>query len=440
MNEAGVRPILFIGVSGATWDVLTPLKEKRLAPNIARLLERGVGASLASIKVVGDKHYRPQVAWACLATGCDPDRHGVTQFFHEAAELREPTLWDIYSKRGLTSGVYGWPGTWPPPHIKGFVVPSHLARDDQTWPPDLRDIKALDREQQSLDREGGAFRRLVGFVSAARTLTRRHVRARTLAGLAKDAPSVLFSGAETRRLLLRQAKLEVSSDVFINLCRKHRPNLAAFVTFSVDFASHRYWQFRGAPIAGNIDTPDWLRDGMEPEPNSAEVGPWYFFIRGSRIHALLGLDPDIQPRAVARWIAFRPVDADKVRAVAAQLRGITVVETGLPLFRVHEHDEEVIIKLALDADIPRYAAGDLETLTVRIGDAVTQFTDVARRSGRRRSAMHARNGIFVIAGPGVRSGGWLSEASILDIAPTLLIAAGLEKPAWMDGKPLNIFM
>ena len=123
-------------------------------------------------------------------------------------------MWDLYSRQGLTSGVYGWPGTWPPPQIRGFVVPSHLARDDQTWPPDLRPIKALDREQQALDRESGPMRCLAGAVSAAETLLRQHVRTRTFARLAVDAPSALFGDVEQRRLLLRRAKLEVSADVF----------------------------------------------------------------------------------------------------------------------------------------------------------------------------------------------------------------------------------
>ena len=472
MSHAAVPQILIIGVSGATWDVLSPLKAKGRVPNIARLLERGCGAILTSVKVAGDKHYRPQVSWASLATGCRPDRHGVTQFFHEAAELREPTLWDIYSKQGLTSGIYGWPSTWPPSPIPGFVVPSHLARDDRTWPPNLRRIKALDREQQSVDREGGAMRRLAAAASAVQTLMRYGVRIQTLARLVKQAPSALFSDVEQRRLVLRRAKLEVSADVFVDLCKKHQPSLAAFVTFYVDFVSHRYWRFRSLSPMGEFDLRD-LRfrnavdqsyvdfdnmvgrlvdaapddslitivseHGMDPEPNSAEVGYSYFSIRGSRVHQLLGLDPKIQPHAIARWIAFRPVDADDVRSVTMKLKDVTIVETGLPLFRVHEHDQEVIIKFAIDADVPRYAEGDLEKLTVKIGDCVAPFPEIARRSGRQRSAMHARDGILVMAGPGIRSGEWLSEASVLDVAPTLLHAAGLEGSTQMDGKPLNVF-
>jgi predicted AlkP superfamily phosphohydrolase/phosphomutase len=53
--------------------------------------------------------------------------------------------------------------------------------------------------------------------------------------------------------------------------------------------------------------------------------------------------------------------------------------------------------------------------------------------------MHARDGIFAIAGPNIRRAHWLCEASILDVAPTLLEAAGLQTQTRFDGKPLDIF-
>ena len=130
-------------------------------PNISRLLERGTGARLFSVKATGDEHYRPETAWPSLATGLHPDRHGVTQFFHEAAETRAPTLWSIYAEHGLSSGIYGWPGgTSPPPQIDGFVVPSHLARNAETWPRSLCDIKSLDHERRSLAQQKQPFRTL----------------------------------------------------------------------------------------------------------------------------------------------------------------------------------------------------------------------------------------------------------------------------------------
>jgi len=470
---AKVKPLLIIGVSGATWSVLSPLKARGRTPNIARLLEQGTGANLASVRATGDEHYRPQTAWPSLATGLHPDRHGVTRFFHEARELRAPTLWRIYAEYGLSSGIYGWPGTWPPPQIAGFVVPSHLARDTQTWPPDLRDLKALDREQQLLERDGGALGRLRGALSAGVVLARRGLRPSTFGELALVAPAVLLGDSVRRRLLLRRMKLAISRDMFLALYRRNQPDLAAFITFYVDFVSHRYWRYRHAPTTradnsgvqgfyseavdhayetfdrtvGDLVAaagPDSIvaivsEHGMDPEPISAEVGDSYYSVRGSRVAELAGLDPTIRPHPVARWVAFRPVGAEISRGVADRLRQILVAETGLPLFRVYEHGDEVVIKFRLDREVPRYAAGNIVGLNIRIGETVVPFLEVGKEAGPTRSAMHARDGVLVLAGPNIRRDHWAGDASILDVAPTLLKAVGVKTEIQFDGTTLDIF-
>jgi Type I phosphodiesterase / nucleotide pyrophosphatase len=465
-----IRPILVIGVSGATWGVLSQLKARGRTPNLARLLRRGTGASLASVKATGDEHYRPQTAWPSLATGLHPDRHGVTRFFHEASELRAPTLWRIYAECGLVSGIYGWPGTWPPPEIPGFVVPSHLARDTRTWPTDLGDLKSLDREQQSLERDGSGLERLRGAFSAGAILVRRGLRPRTFGELALAAPEVFLGDSDRRRLLLRRMKLQISRDMFLALYRRTRPDLAAFVTFYVDFVSHRYWRYRDPlgdhareagsyadAVDGAYETfdgvvgdlvaatgPDSIvavvsEHGMDPEPISAEVGDHYYSIRGSRVAELAALDPAIRAHPVARWVAFRPVSATTSPRVADRLRKILVAETGLPLFRVYEHGDEVVIKFLLDRGVPRYARGNLSELKIQVGESVVPFSAIAKQAGPTRSAMHARDGILIMAGPSIRRNYWAGEASILDFAPTLLAATEVKPTVGFDGRAIDLF-
>ena len=465
MAQVKVPKLLIIGASGATWDVLTPLVQKGRAPNIARLLASGTGAPLASVKAEGDKHYRPQTAWPSLATGRHPSRHGVTQFYHEADELQEPTLWDIYSKSGLSSGIYGWPGTWPPPQVDGFVVPSHLARDASTWPRQLRDIKLLDREQQSIDREGNLTARIRGALSAAMVVARYNPRLRTLYEVVVTAPAALLGDFEQRRLFLRRLKLLIGSDIFISLMRSYKPDLAAFVTFYVDIVSHRYWVYNQpgshqrfqTAVEDSYETFDKVvgdlvaaqgeggyiavvsEHGMSAEPVSSEVGDFYYHIKAKALWDALGLKSDIEIRHIARWISFCPALPQDIPLIAKNIREIVVVETGLPLFQVYEHNNEIVVKFDIERGVPLYASGNLAALTVRIGASTVPFTHFARQSGPPRSAMHERDGIFVLAGPRVRKGHWLAQASILDVAPTLLKAVGLEWGLGFDGKALDVF-
>jgi hypothetical protein len=419
-----------------------------------------------SVRAPGDDHYRPQVAWPTLATGVRPERHGVTRYYHTARELRAPALWTVYGSLGLRVGLFGWPMTWPPPELDGFVVPCHHARDARTTPLELRWIKELDQAQRLQER--GEEERRAPLATSARLLglgVGPAQQARLGLALLRLRRS---RDVERRALEARRAKLELGTDVFAALYRKVRPHLGAFVTFYVDFASHRYWRHAeggwahadlGEALSSAYESCDRAlgtilravpRDavvavvsehGMEPEPVSAEVGDWRYVIRPRRLEELASLHPALRICPIARWLAIRTTDGAPVPAgTAERLRAITVVETGLPLFQVVEHGEdEVVVKLALDRSVPRYRAGNLEELRVRGVGAVVPFGELAARFGRPRSAMHAREGILVLAGGAVRSVREPLEAELVDFAPTVLAAAGIRPPEGLDGRVLPVF-
>jgi hypothetical protein len=59
------------------------------------------------------------------------------------------------------------------------------------------------------------------------------------------------------------------------------------------------------------------------------------------------------------------------------------------------------------------------------------------RQIRGDSGCHRREGIFIAGGTGIRSGAALPEASILDLAPTILHLLGEPVPRIMDGRVLS---
>jgi len=470
------RPVFVFGVSGATWAIIDDLLAQGRLPNLQRLQAEGCRATLLSVRVRGDKHYRPQVAWATMATGCSPQRHGITRYYHTADDLREPSLWRMFERHGERVGVYGWPLDWPPGETDGFIVPSHWARDAQTWPPELAAIKALDREQQDTEREHGRRFSPARPLRLARTLARFGVRAPTMGLLARTVlQAAATRDAEQRALLLRHAKIELSADIFTHLCTRYRPGFRSFHTFLVDFVCHRYWRyfepqrfpatdpqlvarFGDAVAEAYVHTDRILgrllaelpphavvavasEHGMAAEPVSAELGGWRYLIRGARLVELVGLEADVVPCPVARWVALRArADRALPPQTAERVRGIIVAETGLPLFQVHEHGaDEVVVKFNLDAAVARYRTGDIESLSVCFGQRRVPFTHIGRRLGRARSAMHDERGILVLHGDGIRRGARLPDCRLVDVAPTLLQAAGLPVPAGLDGSVLDVF-
>lgn len=469
------RTVFVFGISAATWAVIDRLLAEDRLPNLRRLQAEGCRATLLSVRVPGDEHYRPQVAWATMATGCDPQRHGITRFYHTADDLRQPSLWQIFERHGERVGVYGWPLDWPPRETNGFVVPSHWARDARTWPPELAAIKALDREQQEAERGHAPSASLRGRLRLAGTLRRYGVRLPTMGLLARTLLQASTTrDDEERALRLRHAKIELSADVFAHLCDRFRPGFRSFHTFLVDFVCHRYWRYFEPQHFGAGDSRATARfrdavadayvradrvlgrllatlpanavvavvseHGMAAEPVSAEVGAWRYVIRGARLTELIGLAHEVVPRPVARWVALRPREGLKLPPDTAERVRRILVDTGRPLFQVHEHGaDEVVVKFDLDPKVARYRDGDLETLCIRFGERTVPFTHLGRRLGRTRSAMHDERGVLLLKGDGIKRGARLPEVRLVDIAPTLLTAAGLPVPAGLDGTTLDVF-
>jgi predicted AlkP superfamily phosphohydrolase/phosphomutase len=56
--------------------------------------------------------------------------------------------------------------------------------------------------------------------------------------------------------------------------------------------------------------------------------------------------------------------------------------------------------------------------------------------GSGMNGAHRRDGMFLLAGPGVRPAGRLARADIVDVLPTLLTLAGLPVPLGLDGRPI----
>jgi len=120
--------VLILGLDGATWTVLDPMRRRGLMPNLDALLERSAHGVLNSVV--------PPVttaAWTSMSTGCAPARHGVFDHrYFDAAEdrmkvnhsgrVRAPTIWRLLSDAGRSVACLNVPGLYPPPTVNGVVV------------------------------------------------------------------------------------------------------------------------------------------------------------------------------------------------------------------------------------------------------------------------------------------------------------------------------
>ena len=471
-GERGKRIFVF-GISGATWTQIDPLLQSGRLPAMKSLIDRGARAQLLSTRVAGDKHFRPQIAWPTIATGVEPVKHRVTRFFHTADDIVVPTIWERFQQSGRRIGMFGWPISWPVRPVKGFLIPGYDGRDPQTWPSEHSYIRTLDRRAEAArdGRENLGKLPLIESFGLLQKLIRGGVRASTFLRLIGSMIDIyLFAPDELRPFLLRHARLDINVDIFLNLFRKHTPDFAAFVTFLVDYAEHRFWMFQepdkfaDAPmqiaprlaravgesyvavdhalgkILRQLDPQTIVavlsEHGMAIEPISAEIGLLHWVLRPGRLKEFVGIDQAVPAVPVARWIAFRP-PADQQAAVADRFRSVRIAGTDLPLFQIDVHRDEVIVKLALwRKTLP--GREELDSLQVRCNGHTVPFVEIAQRFGRRRSAMHAENAVLILAGLGVRRAD-IGAARLIDIAPTLLKAAGINALNGLDGRVLDVF-
>jgi len=118
-------------------------------PNIRRLAAAGTFGKLTSCV--------PPItvpAWSCMTSSCDPGRLGIYGFRNRADHsydklsiatslaVKEKRLWNILTDAGRPSIIVGVPGTYPiAKPINGCMITSFLTPSieaDYTWPPPLK--------------------------------------------------------------------------------------------------------------------------------------------------------------------------------------------------------------------------------------------------------------------------------------------------------------
>ncbi len=141
-----MRQVIVIGLDGATFDVLLPLINKGLLPNLERLMKAGTWGRLRTVIPPGTGP-----AWSSIVTGLDPSNHGVFDLivraddsynlaFLNASSLRAPRVWDLVGAFGGRVLVLNVPMTFPPKKVNGSMISgllTPLGSMSSTYPAEL---------------------------------------------------------------------------------------------------------------------------------------------------------------------------------------------------------------------------------------------------------------------------------------------------------------
>lgn len=128
LSNNSQRKIIVIGWDGATWDLLGPWVEAGKLPSLARLMSRGVHASLESTPLP-----LSPAAWSTIVTGQNPGKHGVFDWFERkpgeyqveyvhTGRLGARSIWDYYRVQGKRIGIFSPPMIYPAVPLQGFML------------------------------------------------------------------------------------------------------------------------------------------------------------------------------------------------------------------------------------------------------------------------------------------------------------------------------
>ena len=126
-RETRAPRVYVIGLDGATWDIIDPLIAQGKLPVFKALKEDGAWARLRTFDPT-----LSAVVWTSVATGKTMIKHGIVdwafvnkhdlQVPYSSSEKRVPSIWEMMDEHGRRSVVLNWFVTYPPDAVSGVVV------------------------------------------------------------------------------------------------------------------------------------------------------------------------------------------------------------------------------------------------------------------------------------------------------------------------------
>jgi len=148
-----IDSVFVIGLDGATFDLLFPLINKGIMPNLKRIIEKGTWGNLISpIPPI------TPASWTSFFTGVNPGKHRIFGFIKDkyipdkrcyinSTHIKAKKIWQILTETGLSSGIINVPITYPPDKLNGYMIsgfPTPYNPKNYTYPSNLeKEIKKI---------------------------------------------------------------------------------------------------------------------------------------------------------------------------------------------------------------------------------------------------------------------------------------------------------
>lgn len=383
INVSAKQPVVIIGIDGATWSIAGPLMRDGKMPALASLVAKGASGDLQTLNPT----WSPPI-WTTIATGFPPDKHGVKTFtvslpngestLPRSTDWHEPAMWSIASDAGLRVGVVNWWATYPAEEVNGFIVSDHANFHRRFGYKNVLNLsdKSLEKVGENETQPPRLLNRIIDVLGANLVLP-----------------------AEARKLLVDPMPTDVRAELDRQpkLVRDNRLSVLKFCALQ-DHAAH----IATRVALDAMRRPDLLAvyfSGVD----AAEHQFWAYFEPQKFAHTPPAADVAALGHVVPNY--YRYVDS-----IIADL-----------LTRVPEDAIVIVISDHGHGANPQY-------------DPAAPGSEYGKWTSGEHNG--APPGIIVISGKGVKRGK-IDDASVFDIAPTVLAVLGVPATNGMNGKALT---
>jgi predicted AlkP superfamily phosphohydrolase/phosphomutase/tetratricopeptide (TPR) repeat protein len=375
------RKVLVIGWDAADWRAIRPLLEQGKMPNLQRMMDEGVHGNNATLTPV-----LSPMLWTSIATGKRPFKHGIHGFSEPTPDgkgIRPITnvsrkvkaVWNILNQCGKKPIVVGWWPSHPAEPVDGVMVSDWYQKSRP-----IRDPEVAKQVEEGVRPKPGEF----GW---------------TLEQWPMPPGTVHPPRLERNLQEFRLHQIEVAED-----------DIGPFVPngHKVDQEKDQRLQSL-AKIIGEISSIHAAATAL------MQLEPWDFMAV-----YLDGID-----HFCHGFMKYHPPRQKGVSEEDFEVYS-GVVEAG---YRMHDLMLGAMLELAgKDTTVILLSDHGFHPDHLRPEHIPVEPAGPAIE--------HRTYGIFVAKGPGIRQGGEIAGASVLDLCPTILSLYGLPVGRDMDGKPL----
>ncbi len=471
MNRPALRRVLFLEFNEVTWSLIDPLIAKGVLPHFARLKQEGAWATPVSNDL--SPYLNPWVTWVTVHTGVDRSVHGASILEQSTDTIQAKRSWEYVAEAGLSVGVFGSIGSYPPRPVNGFWIPGPFAPDSDTFPPELRLLQDLNRTYTRAHHRGGHKDSWRAMARQGIHLLKFGLTPSTILAIVQQLLHERWQPHVSWKRVTLQSL--VNSDFFVSLYRRFRPDYAMWHTNHAAHYMHHYWRamddtpfltpatpeekqrFGDAVEYGyktadvllgkfmrlvDDDTVLVLASSMGQQPYVTERYPaGRITVRMRDVRRILGIIGaqgvhDVSPVMAQQWNVTIPDPIKRAQAKQALLSAYSTGEKH-EVFAVDEEGDILRITprglAKRESDVQVFFHDTLDTTKhVFAFDELFVADDPTPKEG-----MHHPQGVLAFWGRGIRRGVEIRHTTNLDIAPTILTLLGVPVPPIMQGHILS---